>query len=77
MSQIGKQCVYRHVVQKCSKTGYKGVSFHKASGKYRACIEVNKKHIHLGLFVCKLEAAKAYNKAAKEHFGEFAKLNEV
>ena len=31
-----------------NKTGYKGVSFHKASGKFRAQIKVADKHISLG-----------------------------
>ena len=60
-----------------SVSGYKGVCWHRVAGKWRATIHVNKKSIHLGLFVNKTDAVCAYNKAAKKHFGVFALLNEV
>lgn len=63
-------------VRKNSQTGFKGVSWHKQIKKYRAFIKVNYKQIHLGTFNCKIEAAKAYNKAAIKYHGDFAKLNE-
>jgi hypothetical protein len=56
---------------------YKGVYWNTGCNKWLAKIGVNRKRIHLGVFSCELEAAKAYNKAAIEYFGEFAKLNEV
>ena len=52
---------------------YRGVTWY--CGKYQAQISVNKKKKYLGRFVNQLEAAKAYDKAAFEHFGEFAILN--
>jgi hypothetical protein len=54
---------------------YKGVSFDKFRNKYRACIMVNKKTISLGRFDSPIDAAHAYDEAAKKYFGEFAKLN--
>lgn len=56
-------------------SGYKGVSWHKLRGKWRAEIGVNGRNKHLGLFESKDAAALAYNGAALEHYGEFARLN--
>jgi|ERR1035437_2256678 hypothetical protein len=54
---------------------YRGVSFYKPSQKWRTQIEYNDKGLHLGYFVFEAEAARAYDKKAKELFGEFANLN--
>lgn len=54
---------------------YKGVCFHKQSGKWRGYIVLNGKQNHLGLFVTEEEAADAYDNAAADFFGEFARLN--
>ena len=59
-----------------SSSVYKGVSFRKQSKKWVVHISVNGKAQHVGLFVNEREAAEAYNAAALEHYGEFAKLNE-
>lgn len=60
-----------------NRTGYKGVSSHQLTRKWRARIQVAKKQIHIGFFRTKKEAAVAYNKAASKYFGGFACLNEV
>lgn len=52
---------------------YKGVTRHQ--GRWMAQIKVNGKHIYLGMFGDEEDAARAYDKAAKEAFGEFAKPN--
>jgi len=54
---------------------YKGVSFDKSTGKWVAQIQVNKRKQHLGSFVDEIDAARRYDKAAVECFGEFAKTN--
>lgn len=56
---------------------YKGVSWHIQTRKWRATIMINRKQKHLGVFICETDAALAYNKAAKEMFGEFAYLNTI
>ena len=64
-------------IGKANTTGYKGVVKVKDENKWRARITVNGKQIQLGYFKDKKEAAKTYNEAAKEHFGEFACLNKI
>ena len=56
-------------------SGYLGVNWHKLTKKWRAYIAIGKKHKHLGLYKTKEKAARAYNDAAKKHYGEFATLN--
>lgn len=59
------------------KGKYKGVSLEKRTGKYYAQIKIYYKIKHLGTFDTEIEAAKAYNEAAKLYHKEFAYLNEV
>jgi hypothetical protein len=54
---------------------YKGVSWHKRSGKWQAGIRVNGRTIFLGCFADELAAARAYNRAALKYFRDFAALN--
>ena len=62
-----------------NKTGYKGVSIKKQTGRYKAAIKPNakSKEIHLGYFDTAIEAAIAYDTAARKYHGEFAFLNFV
>jgi hypothetical protein len=53
----------------------RGVYFDKAYGRYRAQIMVRGERMHLGVFDCPDEAANAYQKAARQHFGEFARTS--
>ena len=55
---------------------FKGVYFSKDRQKFRARIFASR-WIDLGYFDDIVDAAKAYNKAALEHFREFARLNDV
>jgi hypothetical protein len=59
-------------------SGFKGVYLNKykmKSIRFRAMIQINRKTIHLGYFNTPEEAAKIYDKAAIENFGEFARTN--
>lgn len=56
---------------------YKGVSWHKYHECWQAMIKVNYHQKWLGNFTEPKEAAAAYNRAALEHFGEFAHLNDL
>jgi hypothetical protein len=59
-----------------SFSGYKGVTSYR-TGKWRASAKLNQKNIHLGYFETKELAAEAYNRFAKENFGDFAYLNQI
>jgi len=63
--------------QSNGKSIFKGVYWEKGLNKWRSRIKANNKHIHLGVFLKEKEAAKAYNEAAKKHFGEFAYINNI
>ena len=54
---------------------YKGVWLDKTRNVFMATISCNKKRYFLGRFKLETDAAKAYDKKAKELFGEFAYLN--
>jgi hypothetical protein len=60
--------------QRGSHAGYKGVHWHNV-GKWRAVIWANGVRHDLGVFGSREEAASAYDKAALELHGEFARTN--
>jgi len=57
------------------KSGFKGVCWKTRERRWTAQIQVSKKKMFIGYFDSKEEAARAYDVAAKQHFGEFAYLN--
>jgi hypothetical protein len=64
---------HNRTAMKTNTSGYKGVSFHKKTGKWRANVFFNSKQHYLGLFADPQKAYAAYCKAAKELHGEFAR----
>lgn len=58
-----------------AKYRYKGIGRYGREKRWKAQIWVNNEHLVLGRFNTPEEAAYAYDLAAIEHFGEFAKLN--
>jgi hypothetical protein len=62
---------------KCGKAGskYQGVSWDKSSNKWVASIRCDGKRHSLGRFEDEEKAARAYDRAARAHHGEKARLN--
>jgi hypothetical protein len=60
--------------QKNNTSGFKGVSFHKKSKKWRAQIMIDRKHHSLGLFNNPKEAHRAYCDAALALYKDFARF---
>lgn len=59
-----------------NKVGFKGVSLtSRSDSRYTAQIQVRGRKIHLGEFTDPAEAARAYDAAAIQHHGDFARTN--
>jgi len=58
-----------------SYSKYKGVGFKRKGKKWSAQIGLGNKMIFLGYFKNEIDAAKAYDRAAKKYYKEFASLN--
>lgn len=56
---------------------FRGVYWNKQRNKWRASITTKRETKNLGSFDVEKDAARAYNKAAKQSFGEFALLNVI
>lgn len=70
----GQNCVNQGKYK--NKTSrYKGVCWHKQRRKWKAEIKRGGVKKHLGLFVSEKDAARAYDKAVQEYFGNYAILN--
>lgn len=54
---------------------FKGVGWYKAGSKWQASIQSEGRKRGLGYFTDEEEAARVYDAAAREAFGEFAKVN--
>lgn len=62
-------------LRKTNSSGYKGVYWHKEKGRWRAMISFEGRLRHIDYYDTAEEAARAYDAAAIELFGEFAVLN--
>jgi hypothetical protein len=63
-------------VRSDNTSGFKGVTWHKHQKRWLPQLQTKERKIYLGSFVDKVKAALAYDKAAREYFGEFAHTNE-
>lgn len=60
-------------IQRNNTSGHKGVYWHAKASKWAACITVDERNRHLGLFQDKQDAADAYQAAAASAFGVYAR----
>ena len=65
------------IIFRNNTSGYRGVSFKRASKKWLAEFQLDGKKMNLGLFETPQEAARIYNQTAIKYLGEKAKLNDI
>lgn len=65
----------RHKLRVNTSSQFRGVYWHISAKKWISSIGYKMRLIHLGYYKIELEAAQAYDKKAKELFGEFARTN--
>ena len=70
-----RQNTHNRRSRKNSSSKYLGVNWDKQNSKWYAQIRIAGKVKYLGYFTDEIDAALAYDKAAREHFGEFANPN--
>jgi len=58
-----------------SSSLYKGVSWYQQTKRWKSYIRLGKSTVHLGYYLSEVDAAKAYDSAAKKYFGDYALLN--
>ena len=61
--------------KKGTSSQYIGSHLNKKTGRWIAQIRINGKSTHLGSFANEIDAARAYDEAARKYHGEFARLN--
>jgi hypothetical protein len=70
-----QNCRNRIIDKREATSSYKGVCWNEECRKWKAAIKLHGKVLYLGLFADEGDAARAYDRAAIEHFKEFAVLN--
>ena len=74
---LGTQSENLHNKKSRGTSRFKGVWYRKDRNCFAASISVNDRTRHLGRFKTEEDAARAYNEAAIEIYGDRAVLNEV
>ncbi|MCJ7778441.1 MAG: HNH endonuclease [Sedimentisphaerales bacterium] len=73
-TQSQNLCNSRRNKENCTSK-FRGVSWNKRKKRWRADLQYKGKCVFSRLFTSEIEAAHAYDKAAKKYHGEFARLN--
>lgn len=66
---------YNTGISKANKSGCKGVSYRKDTGKWLARLKLDGKIIHLGYHDSKESAIKARREGEKQFHGQYARIN--
>lgn len=72
---VGENNANSHKRRDGLSSKYKGVCWHKRDQRFQASIRLRGRTIYLGKFLGEVEAARAYDDAARTAFGEFAQCN--
>jgi hypothetical protein len=64
-----------HRMKKNNTSGYCGLNWKPRRNRWEAWIRPGGRRVYLGSFKEAVDAAKAYDTAAKKYYGEFASLN--
>jgi hypothetical protein len=62
-------------LHKNNTSGYKGLVWIERIKRWQVYLSFNRERIYLGAYICKEDAARAYDKAATKYYGAFATLN--
>lgn len=66
-----QQNAYNSKLNKKNTSGFRGVSWHKASNKWRATASIQGKSYNLGVYITAKEASAVYEEFVKNKHGEF------
>ncbi|MFH1369793.1 MAG: HNH endonuclease [Planctomycetota bacterium] len=75
LATYSQNAINRPKTKSKTSSKYRGVCFCQGRRNWSAIIRVNGKQMWLGRFKNEIDAAKAYDRMAVKHHGEFAKLN--
>ncbi|TFB85819.1 hypothetical protein E3O44_12520 [Cryobacterium algoricola] len=73
----GKNNINRAKISRSKPSQYKGVFWAKANNKWLVKIGHDHQYTHIGYFDNEVDAAMAYNSAAKKYHGIYARLNVI
>lgn len=61
--------------RKHNRSGFKGVYRHSKNDSWIAAIGYKGEHLYIGSYVNPIDAAKAYDEAARRYYGDYARTN--